>query len=66
MIVKVFKKCQEKQQIFINADYVVEVVQLGDDECRYRGVDAVCGIKLHDGKYLTVEGSLEEIVKLMY
>ena len=66
MIVEVFKKGQEKQQMFINADYVVNVVQLDEAECQYRGVDAVCGIKLNDGEYITTEGSLEEIIKLMY
>jgi hypothetical protein len=65
MVVEVFKKGREKQTMFINADYVVKVTQLGEDECSYRGVDAVCGIKLHDGEYLTAEGSLEDIVKLM-
>lgn len=65
MILTIFKKGKEKQQVFINADYVVKVTQLGESECQYRGVGAVCGIKLHDGEYLTAEGSLEDIVKLM-
>ena len=65
MILTIFKKGKEKHQVFINADYVVKVTQLGEAECQYRGVGAVCGIKLHDGEYLTAEGSLEDIVKLM-
>ena len=66
MILTIFKKGKEKQQVFINADYVVKVRQLDEAECKYRGVGAVCGIKLHDGEYLTAEGSLGNIVKLMY
>ena len=65
MVVNVFNIGKEKHPVFINADYVVKVTQLDEAECRYRGVGAVCGIRLHDGEYLTVEGSLEEIVKLL-
>lgn len=65
MIVDVFKG-KMKQQMFINADYVVKVVQLGEAECMYRGAKALCNIELHDGECLTVAGSLEEVVKLMY
>ena len=66
MTLTIFEKGKEKHQVFINADYIVKVTQLDDAECQYRGVCAVCEIKLHDGEYLTAEGSLEDIVKLMY
>lgn len=66
MILTIFEKGKEKHPVFINADYVVKVTQLNEAECKYRGVSAACGIKLHDGEYLTAEGSLEDIVKLMY
>ena len=65
MILTIFKKGKEKQQVFINADYIVKVTQLDEAECQYRGAGAACGIKLHNGEYLTAEGSLEDIVKLM-
>ena len=63
MVLTIFEKEKEKHLVFINSAYIVKVWQLDNAECQYRGVDAVCGIELHNGEYLTVEGRFEDIVK---
>lgn len=63
MVLTIFEKGKEKHKEFINPAYVVKVWQLDKGECKYRDVDDVCCIKLHDGEYLTAEGKFEDIVK---
>ena len=65
MIVTIFTKEREKHDIFLNKNYVVSIEPLGESECYYRGVDALCDIEMHNGTHLIAQGSLEELVQSM-